>query len=251
MNCMLLRPMAITGLFLACTCAEAGFVNGGFENGYLGFATLGAASTESSSIGVDPTQGHSQAFLQSGNVMTTATIEEIDTQFGFLGGQLRSLSTGLPKAGSGFLQVFSIAESSILSFDFNFLTSHRPGSEDPDFNDFAFVSIGTSIENTGYFAGVPVGLADLSSRFVDSSASSFLGETGYRNYSVVLPEAGTYAFGLGVIDVGDQSGNSGLLIDNIRISPVTVPVPASMVPLGIGLAALGGYTWHRRRRTAR
>lgn len=232
------------------SCAKAGFINGGFESGLSGYTTTGTASIESSSIGIAPTEGKSQLLIQSGDVGVASST--MNTLHGFLGiqvGLLMDISTGVPSGGSAFFQVFTITSPSIISFDYNFVTQEDVSSPLSGSNDFAFVSIGKPYMDTGVFLSNPVTFADLFSSFVPASGN-FSSETGYRHYSIDL-QPGTYKLGFGVINVGDQFGNSGLLVDNISLAPTAIPEPTSLIPLGTGFFALAGYTWHRRQRSTR
>ena len=82
-------------LAIACASrANAGIVNGGFENGFNGWSTLGFTSIQTSAFGSGPTEGTQQALMESGDGTTSATLADLDTFFGFAAGQLNSISTG-------------------------------------------------------------------------------------------------------------------------------------------------------------
>ena len=55
------------------------------------------------------------------------------------------------------------------------------------------------------------------------SAADFAGETGFATFTVTLPTTGSYTLGIGVVDVGDAIGLSGLLLDNITLTPPANP----------------------------
>ncbi|MEA5542701.1 hypothetical protein VB834_27085 [Limnoraphis robusta Tam1] len=51
-----------------------------------------------------------------------------------------------------------------------------------------------------------------------SSTFVFPQETGYDSFSYTFEEGGTFTIGVGVVDVGDAVGNTGLLVDNFSLS---------------------------------
>ena len=111
----------------------------------------------------------------------------------------------------------------ILNFDWNFLTNEvlPPVS----FSDFSFVSI-TSSDNSGSYL---LKLADVTNATSEFSLTEFFKETGFQTFSFKLPTTGTYTLGLGIIDVGDSDIDSGLLIDNFKLT--SVPEPTSGLSL--------------------
>jgi hypothetical protein len=80
------------------------------------------------------------------------------------------------------------------------------------------------------------------------STTVFSAETGYQNGpTITIAAAGTYTLAFGVVNQGDTTLNSGLLVDAVTqngstgpISGVTVPLPAAayVAPLGLLLAAV-------------
>ncbi|MEW6493893.1 MAG: S8 family serine peptidase, partial [Cyanobacteriota bacterium] len=127
----------------------------------------------------------------------------------FLGLSTRALDgmgNGNAVQGSAIkLPTITVAAGTTLTFDWNFLTNETtPGNF---FNDFAFVSINGLSE-----------LADTESSFA-LSPSAFNKETGYAQFSYTFTTAGTYTIGLGVVDTGDTTIDSALLIDNFSLTP--------------------------------
>jgi len=121
----------------------------------------------------------------------------------------------------------------ILSSDWNFVTNEVTPTS---FNDFSFWSLVAS--NNGQV------LANTFSTFV-LSPTVFNEQTGFQATSFVLTSSGTFTLGFGVMDVNDEIVGSGLLIDSVKITS-TVPEPASLALLGLGLAGLG-FTRQRKR----
>ncbi|MBD2362419.1 PEP-CTERM sorting domain-containing protein [Anabaena minutissima FACHB-250] len=46
--------------------------------------------------------------------------------------------------------------------------------------------------------------------------------------------AGTYTLGFGVVDVGDTTVNSALLVDNVKLTPVPEPTTMFGILMGMG-----------------
>ncbi len=80
------------------------------------------------------------------------------------------------------------------------------------------------------------GLADTNSPLFIESLTDFDEETGFQSFSYTFETSGTYSLGIGVLDEDDFIVNSGLLIDNVELTPV--PEPASILGL-LALSALG------------
>lgn len=244
---------------------KAATLNGSFENGFNSWETIGDYRVETSGFGIEPVTRSSQAFLSTafqevvgldsnfnpiigGNAVPVEFISGFPSLEEFLGlstflgsNSLNSLATARPIEGSAIQQTFTASAGDILSFSWNFLTNEsveQAAREDftyPNFNDFTFVSI-QSDSFSQLFS-----LADTVSTFINSS-TRYSNETGYRQFSYTIPTTGTYTLGIGVVDVGEPTRTSGLLLDNVE----TVPEPGSALALLVG-GALG--TLSRRRRS--
>lgn len=232
------------------TAAKAAILNGGFEDGLTSWEAIGDYRVETSMFGTEPVEGNSQAFLStafnevvdldegteilSGNAVPTTFIsnyaeaESLEGFFGtstFLGDEsFDSLATATPIEGSALKQTFTAAAGETVSFSWNLLTNEstdRAAVDDytyPDFNDFAFALI-QSDSSSQWFP-----LADTIAGF-NPSSTSLDSETGFRTFSYTTPAAGNYTLGIGVVDVGDPTRISGLLVDNVE----TVPEPNATV----------------------
>jgi hypothetical protein len=235
--------MGIRGVFLSCfmlftlagQAARGEFLNGGFESGDLtGFETLGNASIETSAFGSGPSEGFFQALLTADDPSASAPSLE-----GFLGlatGTLDSLGTNVAFNGSAIRQTFTAQAGDTLSLRWNFLVDDVPSL---DFNDFAFVVLDSAFV-----------LADTNDPRIGPSITPFIDETGYQVFHLTVASTGMHRLGLGVVNVGDGSVRSGLLIDDIRVVPASVPEPSSLALAGLGALGLLGYGWRRRKRRA-
>jgi hypothetical protein len=178
--------------------------NGSFETGNLtGWNTQGNISIKTTHSGINPTQGTYQALITNGGgSVSDASLESF---LGLSAGALDGMGNGNATEGSAIkLQTITVAADTTLTFDWNFLTNESTPSS--TYNDFAFVSINGLKE-----------LADTNSTFVLPSGS--VKQTGYKQFSYTFTTAGTYTIGLGVVDVGDSTVDSSLLVDNVSLTP--------------------------------
>lgn len=202
--------------------AVADVINAGFETGdFTGWTTIGVTSIETAAFGSGPTEGTYDALMTTdvGSVSTG----EIESFIGMQSGMLALISGAFPTEGSAIKQSFLAQGGQVLSFDWNFLTNeYNPDSE---FNDFAFYAL--------LYTDI---LADTySSSFVVSPTVFFEEETGFGIKHILLPGTGLYTLAFGVMDSGDTSVDSGLLVDH-----VDVPEPSTLLLLGGGLLGLAG-----------
>jgi hypothetical protein len=212
------------GFVMPCAARAAVIINPSFEAGFTGYTTLGDASIQTAAFGSGPVDGSFQALLS-----TTATFfpaSAVEIFLGLPSGSLDGLGNGDAVLGSALRQDFLGNAGDVISFQFNFLTVEETPSS--DFNDFAFTSLSLLQE-----------IADTNSVFVASS-TVFPKETGFQTFTVTLPTTGTYSLGIGIVDVSDFDGNSGLLIDAITTSRArAVPEPGTLALIGAGLAGMG------------
>jgi hypothetical protein len=206
---------------IAPAVAHAAVVNGGFETGNLSdWTPIGSAKATGSGIGVTPTEGSFQGFIETtGNFTATAPV--VVASLGVSGPAIAGLGAGSPTNGSGMSQVFTVTAGDMLSFDWNFLTDEL--DEAATFNDFGFFTI----SGTAYL------LASRNSSTFNtvSPPAGFDGQTDWQSQSYTFASAGTYTLEFGVFNVGDSGHNSVLLLDAIMIP---VPEPSSFALLAVG-----------------
>ena len=244
--------------------SSADLINGGFETGNLsGWQSLGDVSVQTGSIGSGPVEGSYQAVLTndfyayySGETEyngQTAWVypysgtpamspqENYDAFFGLPEGSLDTITVGVhevnlddnPDNWSGIKQSFYANAGDTLTFDWNYLTCDGLNY------DFAFVSIvsGNMIFTQKLIGNVTLELwpYDLNSSLV-SSDTSFSKETGFNSFSFLIPQSEEYAIGIGVFQVQNDLGDSGIIIDNFSVTPV--PAPSTVFLLASGFAGL-------------
>lgn len=218
--------------------ASGDIINGGFENGipFFGWTTTGIVSIETAAFGTAPTEGTQMARLSSGDLAEVGAVSdaELETFLGLGANTLDLLvdTNDLAGAveGSAIKQTFAASAGQVLSFDWNFLTSELTPVSDT--NDTAFWTL---------IPGGAFKLADTFSAFV-ASLTPLDEETGFEHVQFVIPAAGVYTLGFGVVDVADGALGSVLLVDNVQL----VPEPSMLAILGVGAAAVA-----RRVRRAR
>ncbi len=252
-----LTAVSVLASLVLPTAAEAASINGGFENNFTGWEALGDHRVETSIFGSEPVEGTSQAFLSTafnevlvptqppqGNAVPATFITGLSSNLeGFLGlstflgdESLDSIATAQPIEGSAIKQTFTAAAGDVVSFSWNFLTNEsveqaaRNDSTYPAFNDFAFATIKSEYSSEVF------SLADTISTSFSNSSTPFFEETGFRTFSYIVPSTGSYTLGIGVVDVGEATRISGLLVDNVEA------VPETSSTLGmLGLVFLGAY----------
>ncbi|MBD2449503.1 hypothetical protein H6G76_20510 [Nostoc sp. FACHB-152] len=186
-------------------------LNGGFETGnFAGWTKLGESSIQTSTFGSSPTEGSFEALLSTGGATFADSILEefLGLDSGSLD-QIAKQSTGINEAteGSAIRQAFTAKAGDILSFDWNFLHNIDIPQLPGIFNDFAFVSINSVSA-----------LANATSPLLMTSVTPFSQETGFQTFSFTIPTTGQYSLGIGVVDVGDRTIDSGLLVDNVTLT---------------------------------
>ena len=203
-------------------------VNLSFESGdFTGFETIGTATIEDASFGVQPTDGNTQALLSTAGGEDAV---EIETVLNLDPGTLSGL--GGTNGSALALEFFGI-EGETISFDYSFLTNEF--TPNVGFNDFAVVSL--SSEGSSFFEV----LGDTFSDNFVLSPPSFISGTPFEQFSFTFGSTGDFTLGLAVLNSTDTVVDSGLLIDNLVI---TVPEPSS----GLLLAgALFGLLSRRRK----
>ncbi|MGB3404703.1 MAG: DVUA0089 family protein [Microcoleaceae cyanobacterium] len=178
--------------------------NGGFEDDFNGWETVGLTSIETSDLGSDPTEGTNQALIS--NDIDAVTDAALETFLNLDPGTLDGLGSGDATEGSAIAQTVTVSAGDQLSFDWNYLTNEGSGSS---ITDFAFVSIES--EDSQILANTlsPLNLSD---------TGIFSEETGYGSFEYTFENGGTYTIGVGIVDVGDTVVSSGLLVDNFSFS---------------------------------
>ncbi len=199
--------------------AESFFISSGINNGsfegtsfetgtFNNWRTIGDTSIETEEIGIAPTDGESQALITTGFSDSGGSVEESDLSQ-FLGlSSVDPLLDGNTTEGSGIKQTFTAQAGDILEFDYRFLTSEATPSG--TFNDSAFFSLGNFALEIGdtsdpTFSSVP-------------EVEGFSEVTDSKTIKIGISNAGTYDLGFGIVDLTDSIVDSGILIDDVKVS---------------------------------
>jgi len=265
------KLMAAAALALGFAVAphtKAAITNGGFETGdFTGYNTLGDTSIQTTGTGFEPPQGTNVAFLnndptgfnQFGTSPATTSVGTLDSFSGLSAGTLEGMGV---TSGSAINQSFTTTGGT-LSFQYNFLTNETPATN----QDFAYVALsGTGIVGTEFVIlanpTLPVGFNPPNGisgpDATDGGIYAYLGggtgtETGYLTDAFTGLAAGSYTVAFGVTNVTDNSGSSGLLVDNITAPGSNgggggaVPLPAAALLAPAVLALAGRYTVKLRK----
>ena len=218
---------ALALLLIPPPIVHAVTLNGSFETGnFDNWTTTGQTSIEDSSFGVDPTDGNKQAALQTLQDIPVTNAVEIET---FLGLSTGTLTNQEATEGSAIKQIIMANAGDTLSFSWNFLTDQDP---DPTYDDLAFFTLNNNLTENTNIPNI-------------ASFSILAKETEYQSFSYTISSDGIYTLGFGIVDRGDTTVNSALLVDNVQIRSSAVPEP--MTILG-SFAALGFVARFNKKR---
>ncbi len=189
---------------------EANLGNGGFENGLSGFEAQGDVRIVDGSFGVDPVQGSQQALLTTANNLGgNQTDGQLEQFLGLTNGSIDSLVGGNATAGSALRTTLTVEAGDTLTIRFNFLTNEATPSS---FNDTTFLSV------AGEGGQQLFRLADTTTPGFQTTPASFNAATGYQEVTLTFNQAGTYTIGFGVVDLGDTTFDSALLLDGLELN---------------------------------
>jgi hypothetical protein len=239
------RMACLIGTLLLAGELRAEIVNGGFEEGvFTPWLTVGVTSLEDG-LFTPPSEGVYQALMTTDFGASAGDIELfLDLVPGSLGALLPA--NALPIGTGSAISTNIIASAGdVLSFDWNFLTNEAVLANAEAY-DFSFWSLSNE-------QGAIVLATPFSPGFFPSS-TVFGFETGYSTSSYTILNDGTYRLGFGVMNSGEDGGDSGLLIDNVTLTSA-VPEPASVTLIfaSVVLSAVGlrrRWLAKRKSRTA-
>ncbi|HIK03605.1 MAG TPA: PEP-CTERM sorting domain-containing protein [Trichormus sp. M33_DOE_039] len=196
---------------------QAIVINGSFEDGFNWWTTTGQTTVEDSSFGVEPADINYQAVLETLQDETGINSSALEEFLELSSGDLTSLGA---VEGSAIKQTITVNAGDVLTFSWNFLTDDDSG--DQNYNDFAFFSLSNVNQLANTYDATILSFSDLAQ------------QTGYQSYSYNFTTAGTYTLGFGVVDVGDTTVNSALLVDNVKLTPVPEPTTMLGILMGMG-----------------
>ncbi len=250
-----LAVVTFVALFACGTGVRAATVQG-FESGLPGGSTVGDASIQTSYEGIAAPEGSNQLLLTTINnaansdqgvnpisVNNAVSAASVATFVGNgLGGvtqsNLRYDSTHTGREGSAFDVSLSLNVGDVLTFQYDFLTSEDPSDPVPH-QDFGFATL---VNSAGTLVNYQL-LGHQTAATNSTGQAPFFNETGssgnhYSTYSISITTAGTYTLGIGVMDAQTMDGPSGLLVDNISVTPVPEPGTIALAVIGAGLIGI-------------
>lgn len=239
---------------LAVASAPAQTVVAGFEGGTpfapgggVTIGRFGDNGTQTVAYGIAPTEGVAAALLTTfgngtGNYPTGSPVfgasgsQASSALWGsmFPGSSTNALSALNLVAGSALTVTLTLAVGDTVSFDWNFLTSEPNSGGNAD-SGFVAIRLGTT-GNPATFS--PLGSVAAATTPTPGAVPHFDAMTGFSTFAFVAPTAGSYTFGIGVADAGAEAIQSGLLLDNFRVTPIPEPATLALVAGGIGLLGL-------------
>ncbi len=176
---------------------------------------LGDATVETEDFGSGPTEALEQALITTGP--GSVPVAALENFLGLALGAIDSLGNEQEATEGSAIKAASpifLEMGDILTFDFNFLTDEIQA--DDDVNDFAFVTINPLFELADVFG-------ESAELFETSEGTRFADEIGFQTFEFIAPATGEYELGIGVVDVSDFVVDSGLLVDNVTITPGAEP----------------------------
>jgi hypothetical protein len=212
----------------------------GFESGSFSGseATSGDVGIKGTYFTIAPSQGTKQMLLTTINNTSDAgysnqngsnavPVTTIGTFLGISTSSIRDTASHPGTEGSAFtINLGALNIGDVISFDYDFLTTEiAPGQH----NDFAFWELNSGAIHL---------FADTNSAFLHPTTGAgnpFNLETGYHTVSITITTAATYTLGIGVMDATAADNPSGLLIDNIQVSPVPEPTTVAFSVAGAAL----------------
>ena len=240
--------VTMAAALLVCgTVASGGVVNGGFEDSpdFIGWGTLGDTSVQGSEFGVSPAEGLNQAVLNTRyNRPEDPQPSKMQIER-FLALPICSLNDiynyvidphGYPPVteGAAIRQAVTASAGDVIKFKWNFITeeNQHPTHTTPDFGFVSLVRMDPRevvvlerLADPTWPSLTPVPGLELDPPLPPVMPAA---ETGYLDYSMVIPADGDYLLGFGVVDALDTVVPSVLLVDAV------VPEPATLAVLAIG-----------------
>ena len=219
-------------LSLAANLSHAASVSENFEGGLGAWTTTGdvailsttggniVALTTAFTGGIDDLP-----LLNVSGVDPVSAAGGVDSFSGLTVGALDLNAIDQATEGSAFKQTFNVLAGETFSFDWQLATREDGGL------DYGFVVIGSELFT----------LANAGAATVAATDPNYITQTGngLTRFEYVFTSDASVTVAFGVVDVGDYSTSTSLVIDNVSI----VPEPTTAL-----LAALGALTLVRRRR---
>ena len=222
--------LALTAVLVSPMAANAGLMNGGFEDGNLNGYSVFASNAN---VVMSNTTSYSPGTW--GADVTTSAIE---------GSYMLALSSGAANTWQTVSQTISLYSGAVLSgsafFDWgDYWISNNFGGQYPD---GAKVEI---LDSTGAVAATPWALdgTDFCVTFCQPATGQAGAESGWQDWSFTAGAAGDYTLQYAVKNTGDSGGPNQTFG---YFDAAQVPEPGMLALFGIGLVGMG-LTRRRRK----
>ncbi len=198
----------------------------------LTFLSLGANAASVPNGGFET--GNLAGWTANNSLVNVVTSQVVSTAGSYQTGPT-AFTTVLPANGNYFAVLTAANPTTLTSSSFNVNAGDKVSfnwffsAEDyRPFNDFGSYSLKFLIADT-------IVSADILSMV---SMVGDYGYTGWNNFSYTSPLSGDFKLRFSAVNVGDKKLPSMLGVDNVSVNS-TVPEPASLLLISIGLLALG------------
>lgn len=189
-------------------------VNGDFSASpdFTGWKTAGNDTVQAADFHSIPDAKITQAVISNGQIPSGGTLPttaaSLETFLNLNPGALSAPGKAATN-GSAIKQNVTAKGGDVLTFKADFLTNESAKGN----ADYAFVTVTLNGKTQLFKLSRALKVTN------PLDGAGFISETGYGTYVILLPRNGQYTLGFGVVNVGDTTVASDLLVDNVQLQP--------------------------------